>query len=72
VYLDASSSHILIYDETRQRILDAIDNLDYQTNMIARRLRTQVIAVTIGDISGDGRFFQSQWQLVERESVRRL
>jgi hypothetical protein len=40
--------------------------------MIARRLRTQVIAVTIGDISGDGRFFQSQWQLVERESVRRL
>jgi hypothetical protein len=25
-----------------------------------------------GKFTGDGRFFQSQWQLVERESVHKL
>jgi DNA-binding LacI/PurR family transcriptional regulator len=52
--LNATSSHIPISDETRKRILDAVDKLDYQPNMIARSLRTQrtqMIAVMIGDIS---------------------
>ncbi len=52
--LSETASHIPISDDTRQRILDAVDKLGYQPNMIARSLRTQrtqMIAVMIGDIS---------------------
>lgn len=52
--LNESSSHIPISDETRQRIMDAVDKLGYQPNVTARSLRTQhthMIAVMIGDIS---------------------
>lgn len=52
--LNDSDSYIPISDETRQRVLDAIQQLEYQPNMIARSLRTQrtqMIAVMIGDIS---------------------
>ena len=52
--LNGDSFHIPISAETRQRILDAVDQLGYQPNMIARSLRTQrtqMIAVMIGDIS---------------------
>ena len=52
--LNGSDSFIPISDETRQRILDAVQQLEYQPNMIARSLRTQqtqMIAVMIGDIS---------------------
>ena len=52
--LNESNSHIPISDETKQRVLDAVAELGYQTNMIARSLRTQktqMIAVMIGDIS---------------------
>ena len=43
-----------VTEETRQRILNAVDTLGYQPNMTARSLRTQrtqMIAVMIGDIS---------------------
>ncbi|MEP7290248.1 MAG: LacI family DNA-binding transcriptional regulator [Chloroflexota bacterium] len=43
-----------VTEETRQRIINAVDTLGYQPNMIARSLRTQrtqMIAVMIGDIS---------------------
>lgn len=43
-----------VTEETRQRILNAVETLGYQPNMIARSLRTQrtqMIAVMIGDIS---------------------
>src|SRR5215207_6300146 len=43
-----------VTEETRQRILNAVESLGYQPNMIARSLRTQrtqMIAVMIGDIS---------------------
>ena len=52
--LNASDSFIPISDETRQRVLDAVQQLEYHPNMIARSLRTQrtqMIAVMIGDIS---------------------
>jgi DNA-binding LacI/PurR family transcriptional regulator len=52
--LNGSDSFIPISDETRQRILNAVQQLEYQPNMIARSLRTQrtqMIAVMIGDIS---------------------
>ena len=52
--LNDSHSHIPISDKTRQRVMDAVEKLGYQTNMIARSLRTQktqMIAVMIGDIS---------------------
>lgn len=52
--LNETSSQIPISDETRQRILSAVETLGYQPNMIARSLRTQrtqMIAVMIGDIS---------------------
>ncbi|HLA42466.1 MAG TPA: LacI family DNA-binding transcriptional regulator [Aggregatilineales bacterium] len=43
-----------ISDETRQKIMEAVETLGYHPNMIARSLRTQrtgMIAVMIGDIS---------------------
>lgn len=52
--LNESSSTIPISDDTRQKILNAVETLGYQPNMIARSLRTQrtqMIAVMIGDIS---------------------
>jgi DNA-binding LacI/PurR family transcriptional regulator len=52
--LNDSYSFIPIGEETRQRILEAVAQLEYQPNMIARSLRTQrtqMIAVMIGDIS---------------------
>jgi len=52
--LNETSSTVPISDETRQKILDAVEQLGYQPNMIARSLRTQrtqMIAVMIGDIS---------------------
>lgn len=52
--LNGSDSFVPISEETRQRILDAIEQLEYQPNMIARSLRTQrtqMIALMIGDIS---------------------
>jgi DNA-binding LacI/PurR family transcriptional regulator len=52
--LNESDSLVPISDETRQRILNAVETLGYQPNMIARSLRTQrtqMIAVMIGDIS---------------------
>lgn len=52
--LNGSDSFIPISDETRQRVMDAVQQLEYQPNMIARSLRTQrtqMIAVMIGDIS---------------------
>ncbi len=44
----------LVTEETRQRIMDAVETLGYQPNILARSLRTQqtqMIAVMIGDIS---------------------
>jgi LacI family transcriptional regulator len=52
--LNATASHLPISEQTRQRILDAVEQLGYQPNMTARSLRTQrtqMIAVMIGDIS---------------------
>lgn len=52
--LNGSDSFVPISDETRQRVMDAVQALEYQPNMIARSLRTQrtqMIAVMIGDIS---------------------
>jgi DNA-binding LacI/PurR family transcriptional regulator len=52
--LNDTSFSIPISDDTRQRILQAVETLGYQPNMIARSLRTQrsqMIAVMIGDIS---------------------
>jgi DNA-binding LacI/PurR family transcriptional regulator len=52
--LNSSDSFVPISDETRQRIMNAVQELEYQPNMIARSLRTQrtqMIAVMIGDIS---------------------
>jgi LacI family transcriptional regulator len=45
---------IPISEDTKQRVMDAVKELGYQTNMLARSLRTQktqMIAVMIGDIS---------------------
>lgn len=52
--LNDNSTAILISAETRQKIFQAVEELGYQPNMIARSLRTQrsqMIAVMIGDIS---------------------
>lgn len=52
--LNQNPSLVPISEETRQKIMDAIQELGYQPNMIARSLRTQqtrMIAVMIGDIS---------------------
>jgi DNA-binding LacI/PurR family transcriptional regulator len=52
--LNESSFAIPVSDETRQRIIEAVEQLGYQPNMTARSLRTQrsqMIAVMIGDIS---------------------
>jgi len=52
--LNETTSPVPISDDTKQRILDAVEQLGYQPNMIARSLRTQrtqMIAVMIGDIS---------------------
>jgi DNA-binding LacI/PurR family transcriptional regulator len=52
--LNDRASHVPISEETRQRIFNAIQQLGYQPNMIARSLRTQqtqMIAMMIGDIS---------------------
>ena len=52
--LNQNTTTIPISAETRQKILDAVQELGYQPNMIARSLRTQrtqMIAVMIGDIS---------------------
>jgi LacI family transcriptional regulator len=52
--LNDNATTISISAETRQKILQAVEELGYQPNMIARSLRTQrsqMIAVMIGDIS---------------------
>lgn len=52
--LNETESTVPISEETRQRILEAVEKLEYQPNMIAKSLRTQrtqMIAVMIGDIS---------------------
>ncbi len=52
--LSQNATSIPISEETRQKILDAVEQLKYQPNIIARSLRTQrtqMIAVMIGDIS---------------------
>lgn len=52
--LNQTSTSIPISEETREKILEAVEKLGYQPNMIARSLRTQrtqMIAVMIGDIS---------------------
>jgi LacI family transcriptional regulator len=52
--LGQNSSTVPISEDTRQRILNAVQELGYQPNIIARSLRTQrtqMIAVMIGDIS---------------------
>lgn len=52
--LNQNATTIRISEQTRQKILDAVEQLGYQPNMIARSLRTQrshMIAVMIGDIS---------------------
>lgn len=52
--LNETESLVPVSEETRQRIRDAVEQLGYQPNMIARSLRTQrtqMIAVMIGDIS---------------------
>lgn len=52
--LNDTVSHVPISEDTRRRILDAVEKLGYQPNMIAKSLRTQrtqMIAVMIGDIS---------------------
>ena len=53
-YVLNNSSKISVPDETRQRILDAIDELGYVTNKAAQNLRTQrtnMIAVVVPDIT---------------------
>jgi LacI family transcriptional regulator len=52
--LNENASTVPISEETKQKILNAVEQLGYQPNMIARSLRTQrtqMIAVMIGDIS---------------------
>jgi LacI family transcriptional regulator len=52
--LNQNATSIRISEQTRQKILEAVEQLGYQPNMIARSLRTQrsqMIAVMIGDIS---------------------
>lgn len=52
--LNESPFAIPVSDDTRRRILEAVEQLNYQPNMTARSLRTQhtqMIAVMIGDIS---------------------
>jgi DNA-binding LacI/PurR family transcriptional regulator len=52
--LSQNATSIRISEGTRQKILDAVEQLHYQPNIIARSLRTQqtqMIAVMIGDIS---------------------
>lgn len=52
--LNESTFAIPVSEETRQRIMAAVEALGYQPNMTARSLRTQrtqMIAVMIGDIS---------------------
>lgn len=52
--LNDNTVSIPISEETKKRVMDAVKELGYQTNMIARSLRTQktqMIAVMIGDIS---------------------
>lgn len=52
--LGENATSIPISEETRKKILEAVRELGYQPNMIARSLRTQrtqMIAVMIGDIS---------------------
>ena len=53
-YVLNNNSKISVPDETRQRILDAIDDLGYVTNKAAQNLRTQrtnMIAVIVPDIT---------------------
>ncbi|HEX2623392.1 MAG TPA: LacI family DNA-binding transcriptional regulator, partial [Phototrophicaceae bacterium] len=52
--LNQNLTSIAISEQTRQKIMEAVETLGYQPNMIARSLRTQrtrMIAVMIGDIS---------------------
>jgi LacI family transcriptional regulator len=52
--LNETASAFPVSEETRQKILDAVEALGYYPNMTARSLRTQrtqMIAVMIGDIS---------------------
>jgi DNA-binding LacI/PurR family transcriptional regulator len=51
---ETMTSPVPISEETKQRVLNVVEELGYHPNMIARSLRTQrtqMIAVMIGDIS---------------------
>src|SRR5262245_8026924 len=51
--LNQNSTSVPISEETRQKIQEAVKQLGYEPNMLARSLRTQrtqMIAVMIGDI----------------------
>ncbi len=52
--LNSSETAVQISDETRQRVLAAVEELGYRPNVLARRLRiqrTQTIALLIADLS---------------------
>ncbi|MBZ0285418.1 MAG: LacI family transcriptional regulator [Anaerolineae bacterium] len=52
--LNQNDTTVQISDDTRQRVLDAVERLGYRPNVIARSLRTQrsqMIALLIADIS---------------------
>lgn len=52
--LNETSSSVPISEETKQKIFNAIEELGYQPNLIARSLRTQrtqMIGIMIGDIT---------------------
>jgi len=52
--LNNNETSVQISDETRQRVLDAVEKLGYRPNVLARGLRTQrtqTIALLIADIS---------------------
>src|SRR5262245_10477516 len=52
--LNQNETSVQISDETRQRVLEAIEKLGYRPNIVARSLRTrrtQTVALMIADIS---------------------
>ena len=52
--LNQNDTHVQISDDTRQRVLAAVETLGYRPNVLARSLRTQrtnMIAIMIADIS---------------------
>ncbi|MEP7287325.1 MAG: LacI family DNA-binding transcriptional regulator [Chloroflexota bacterium] len=65
--LSQSSLVIPISEETRQRVLEAVDQLSYYPNLTARSLRAQhsyMIAIMIGDISNS--FYHSIVRTIQK------